>query len=865
MLKNGLTVIVAPHDHAAKVCMQLWYRVGSKHEASGQKGLAHLIEHMIFKGTTNLSESDINIVTHKLSGSCNAFTSHDYTGYEFALPTNHWQHALPIMADCMNNCTFKEDLLSAELKAVIQELKMYNDDYLSLLIERMIAAIFYDHPYQYPVIGYKQDLWNATRENLLSFYQRHYAPNNAHLVIVGPVTPAEVMPAVKEHFELLRQKVVPTYEAYHRSDITQQSVSLFRDVGQSQVIVGWVVPGMISKKDSALDMMSWLLGNGQQSRLPALLVDDLELALSVETVVYDLVEHGLFLIHFQPKRDEDIEIIIDHIKKEVECFAFGQWTEDEITRAYKKMEMAYISDIEDSEKVSYIIGKYYCAHGDTDLMTAYLSNKEALVTQVREIAQHYLRPSIMHSGKLLPMPASEKVYWTAAQERDEAEDKKILDRKERQSQLEHPVYAEQITATPAPLCPPLEYEAFTLENGLKVMYQHNPAFDKIDLVLDLEMRMCHEPNDKPGIYPFLMDMMTEGTLSYPGSTFMAEVEKYGMSLSTLPGHISLSMLSGDFERGLGYLASLLTEPQFLTSNIEKVRRQLLSDIIEFWDTPTQFIGQLARNEVYGAHPYGKSTLGSKEGIERVTRDDLNELFKQAVTPQGATLVMVGNLPRAQIKSIIERSLASWQGQPVKEIDFPLLRPTARREIDYFMNRDQFILGYAGLSLPRIHQDYDAILLFDYLLTGGPAGSMASRLFQIRERTGLFYTAGGSLLTNAHHEPGMTFIRAIVSGDRLSQAERELEELFKQKASSITDDELNEIKEAIAYGLHDHFSTNKARAMALLFIQKFGLGPDFFIKRMQHIQALDATAVAAAVDRVLNNDTLSKIVIGRVGA
>ena len=199
-LKNGLNVLIRPSHHVPKVSVQLWYNVGSKDEKSGEKGLAHLIEHMIFKGTEKLSESDINMITHKLSGSCNAFTSYDYTGYLFNFPSHHWHEALPIMSDCMKNCTFKEELLNSELKAVIQELKMYKDSFSSCLVEELVTQAFPGHPYQSPIIGYKHDLFNVTREDLLRFYQKHYIPNNATLIIVGDVDPSEAIKEVEKNF-----------------------------------------------------------------------------------------------------------------------------------------------------------------------------------------------------------------------------------------------------------------------------------------------------------------------------------------------------------------------------------------------------------------------------------------------------------------------------------------------------------------------------------------------------------------------------------------------------------------------------------------------------------------------------------------
>ncbi len=274
VLKNGMTVLVRPVRTVPKVSAQLWYGVGSKDEKDKERGLAHLLEHMIFKGTDTKSESDINTVTHMLSGSCNAFTSYDYTGYLFNFPTQHWQESLSLFADCMRNCTFKEYMLSSEMKAVIQELKMYRDHYVRSLVDEMISLIFQDHPYHHPIIGYKQDLWSVHSEDLKAFYKKHYVPNNATLVIVGDVDPDEALKAAEEKFGKIPAD--PNYkkeEFYFNRDLVSKSVTLYRDVKQPTLILCFVTPGMRAKKDNALRLLAEILGDGKSSRLYKKLVN----------------------------------------------------------------------------------------------------------------------------------------------------------------------------------------------------------------------------------------------------------------------------------------------------------------------------------------------------------------------------------------------------------------------------------------------------------------------------------------------------------------------------------------------------------------------------------------------------------------
>ena len=196
----------------------------------------------------NLSESDINVIVHMLSGTCNAFTSYDYTGYLFNFPTQHWKMALSILADCMRNCAFKDEHLNSEMKAVIQELKMYRDNYVSFLIDEMLSVIFVGHPYHDPVIGYKHNLWSFHADNLREFYKKYYVPNNATLVVVGDVDPEEVFKFAKQQFGSIPADYSYTQEVFHFSqDIVSKKVVLYRDIQQPIAASLYVIPGAKEK------------------------------------------------------------------------------------------------------------------------------------------------------------------------------------------------------------------------------------------------------------------------------------------------------------------------------------------------------------------------------------------------------------------------------------------------------------------------------------------------------------------------------------------------------------------------------------------------------------------------------------------
>ena len=514
VLKNGMTILVHPVHTTPKVSLQIWYNVGSKDEKSGEKGIAHLIEHMIFKGTQKLTESDINIVSHMLSGSINAFTSYDYTGYLFNFPTQHWQEALPIMADCMLNCAFKDEHLNSEMKAVIQELKMYKDDYQSSLIEELLSAIFPDHPYHYPIIGFKQDLWSVRGADLAKFYKKHYAPNNATLVVVGDVESDQVFALAEKYFGEIKQN--PDYKKdtyYHNKSISSKAVTLYRDIQQPFHTLVFVVPGIAHRNEQILDLTSWILGTGKSSRLYKKIVDEEQLATSLATSYYDLFDHSLFFIMFEPKTIQDIPVIEKLIQEELASIVAQGVTEQELTRAIKKAQMKLYSVLENTEKQAYSIGKHYLATGDENYIFNYLTKPTpALAQEIKDLLATYFRPSVAHQGTVLPLVEQEKPFWADLQHESDKEDAAILSARKRETPLDEPSYAKTIKVKDPQSFKFAQAQTFTLSNGAKVLAYNNPTgIPKINIIVELKARPFYDSNEKPGLYNFMTSVLSEGT------------------------------------------------------------------------------------------------------------------------------------------------------------------------------------------------------------------------------------------------------------------------------------------------------------------------------------------------------------------
>ncbi len=868
VLLNGLTILVRPTHMVPKVSTQVWYSVGSKHERSGQRGLAHLLEHMIFKGTEKLSESDINRITHKLSGSTNAFTSYDYTGYLFDFPTQNWEMALSILSDCMRNCTFHQEHLNSEMKAVIQELKMYKDNYKSSLAEQMISTIFNDHPYHYPIIGFKQDLWNIRQDKLLEFYQKHYVPNNATLVVVGDVDPEQVFALAEKYFGAIPAD--PNYQQeryYHSPDLASKNVTLYRDINQPLLMFAFIMPPASLATDFQLEALSWIIGSGKSSRLYQKLVDELQIATSVNASTYDLFDQSLFFIIIEPKQSENIALTIDQIQKEIaQTFASltqNGFTIDELTRAIKQTQSNLLDTLEDTQEQAYLIGKGFLETGNENYLFDFLKYPtDNLATDLQELVRHYCRPSSMHCGAVLPLSEADRVAWKEIQAISDKEDEHILSQVVRETDELIATHVKEVIAKT-----PIHFEfpkatTLKLTNGLTILYAHNNTIPKIDLIIDFDAKSSYDPEDRQGLYSFLCSLMLEGTKNYPGSKFADQLERMGMSLSITPGLISMSMLAGDFRMGLMLLKELLINATLPNEAVEKVRNRMLSQLKNFWDTPTQFIGQLARQEIYKNHPYHKNAWGTLESITAITRQELLDTYRKIITPADTTLALVGDLDGYNIAEEFSNAFQDWQGKVAEEPTFGPLDPvSSSREISYPINRDQVVLAFCTPSVARSNPDFDKLLLYDQILTGGVLGSMHSRLFHLREQSGLFYTIGGSLLTNADEQPGMLFIKTIVSPDRLAEARKKIEEVIRHK-TEITAEELSQAVSALITAMTNQFESNEGIARAFLFIARHNLAADFFDTRVQTLEKITVEEVEAAVQRLVHQNFIT-IVAGRI--
>lgn len=299
-LPNGLTVAVLASPQAPIVTSALWYRVGTRDEAEGQGGIAHFLEHMMFKGSARYGPGEVDRRTQRLGGDNNAFTSHDATAYHFSFATETWREALAIESDRMRGLRLDPAEVESERRVILEEISMYEDEPWDALSVRVEAALYGPHPYGKPVLGTREELLATGPAELAAFHDRFYRPENAILVVGGDVgEPAAVVAAVAEAFG---DWPVPPATAADRPDVAARvspsgELRLTRRKGEvARLLWAMPCPDTHDLGDPALRLLVSALGGGRSSRLVRQLVDEEQLCAWATADHSEMIDPGMVAI-----------------------------------------------------------------------------------------------------------------------------------------------------------------------------------------------------------------------------------------------------------------------------------------------------------------------------------------------------------------------------------------------------------------------------------------------------------------------------------------------------------------------------------------------------------------------------------------
>lgn len=411
-LDNGLRVIVK-EDHRAPVAMHMvWYRAGSMDEVDGTSGVAHVLEHMMFKGTRRIKEGEFNRIVAEAGGSDNAFTAQDMTAYYQRVPAAALPRMMELEADRMRHLRISDEAFAKEIKVVMEERRLRTDDRpQSQVYEALMATAFQSHPYRRPVIGWMNDLENMRAQDARDWYARWYAPNNAYVVVVGDVEPKQVFALARKTYGAIPAAQLPLRK--HPAEAPQQGlrrVTVKAPAEQPYLLMAWKAPRLNDVRQDrdpyALEMLAGLLDGHAAARLARHLVRGSQVAVSANAQ-FDATARGepLFMLDAVPAPGHDVAEVEAALRAEISRIAQEGVSPAELARVKTQVIAAQTYKLDSIYMQANEIGRMEAAGyhwKDTDLMLEQF--RSVTPEEVQAVARKYFGDDTLTVARLDPQP-----------------------------------------------------------------------------------------------------------------------------------------------------------------------------------------------------------------------------------------------------------------------------------------------------------------------------------------------------------------------------------------------------------------------------------------------------------------------------
>ncbi|HEY5993006.1 MAG TPA: pitrilysin family protein [Gallionellaceae bacterium] len=418
VLGNGLKVIVKEDHRAPVVVQQIWYRVGSMDERSGKTGIAHALEHMMFKGTKSVPAGEFSARIAAAGGRENAFTSYDYTAYFQQLHKTRLPLAMQLESDRMENLQVSEEEFGKEIKVVMEERRWRtDDDPHALLQEELMAAVFQVHPYHNPVIGWMDDLLALKAEDVRDWYQRWYDPSNAVLVVAGDVDAKEVFELAQRHYGKIPGHVLAARRAYEEPpQIGIRRITVKAPAELPHMVMAYRAPVLRDPQHDwepyALEVLAGILNGSGAARLDKALVREQRLASDV-AVGYDSTTRGpgLFMLEGTPSRGKSAAELESGIRAQLARLAKEGVNEEELKRVKAQITASEVYRRDSVFYQAMLIGQMESIGLSYKDIPVMLEKMRAVTAkQVQDVAREIFRDDGLTVAVLDPQPLSGKPH-----------------------------------------------------------------------------------------------------------------------------------------------------------------------------------------------------------------------------------------------------------------------------------------------------------------------------------------------------------------------------------------------------------------------------------------------------------------------
>ncbi len=830
-LSNGLRVIVAPWRAAPVVSVQVWVRVGSADEAPEEAGLAHVHEHMVFKGTDRRGVGDVAKEIESAGGEINAYTSLDHTVYHCTLSHRDIDIAMDVLADAVFNSRFDPDELERELEVVIEELLRGRDDHGRVASEMLFAQVFQTHPYGRPVIGHRDTIESFSRDAVLRFFRRWYQPANCCLVVAGDVDPEEALARAERFFGGLDSAAVTRPVRPAEPELRAPRAHFARRaIQESHLLMGWKGTTIQHPDTPALDLLAVILGAGESSRLYRELKRNREAVADAFALSHAPQDPGLVGAGAMVQGD-DVEGALTGLCEVVLQARQRPVPAEELEKAKTIILSEQVYQNETVDGWARKLGYYATTVRHTEFEARYY---EAVRTctpdEVHAAARRYLAPERACVVGLLAEEAASPLDDARALELVDA-----LPRPRAQRRTTTRAGARGVVCS-------------SLSNGCRVIVQADRILPRVAIRTASLGGLLAEQPEEAGVSHLAARLLTRGTRSLSVEQIIERCDAMAAGLGGISGRNSLG-LSGDFleshwEAGFELFVSCLLEPRFDPAEIDRERKSQLEDIIARLDSPAAVAFDAFESILKDPHPYGRPLLGAKETIDHATAELVKRVYWRQTVPERMVVAVVGAVDPERTIDQLEEALGGFRSSE-PGFDLPeeprVLARAVERELTMKREQAHLVMGTAGASLEAGGRH-----ALDVLAT--VLGGQSGRLFmELRDRRSLAYSVGAFHLDGVH--AGSFATHAATRPERVDEAEAAIRNELMRLRDTLEEDDVTRAQKYLV-GSHEiglQRATSRSSAMALM--EAYGQGydePYRYSDRIRAVRPQDVRDAAAGL-------------------
>ena len=728
-LANGLRVVIVQNTLAPVVTTEVNYLVGSNEAPDGFPGMAHAQEHMMFRGSPGLSAAQLARIMALMGGNSNADTQQTVTQYFLTVPKDTLDVALHLEAVRMNDVLDSEDLWAQERGAIEQEVAQDLSSPEYVFFMRLLAEMFTGIPYAHDALGTRSSFDKTTGAMLKSFYERWYAPNNAVLIIVGDVDPAETLAKVKKLFGQIPSKPLPPRPEINLQPMKPSTITLDTDRPYGLATVAYRLPGYDSPDYAAGQILADVL-DSRRSDLYTLVTEGKALFTGFDSGSLPKASYGYATAGFPPGGDGPA--LVATIKNIIAAYVKHGVPED-IVEASKRHE---ITDAEFQRNsisgLADVWSQALAVEGRSSPEDDITGIKNVTVGDVNRVLREYLQNDTAITAVLTPRPSGKPVASKGFGGGESFAPKEA-------AEVALPAWAQNAEKLPRSPVSGVHPAVYTLANGIRLIVQPESVSPAVSVLGKIKNKPeLEEPVGQDGVADILGELFAYGTTTLDRLAFQKAQDDIGASISSNTS-FSLKVLSDRFDAGMALLADNMLHPALPEAAFEVVRQEKISSLKGEINSPAYLTRRALREALYPKNdPSLRQAL--PETVGKLTLNDVQAYYAHVFRPDMTTIVVIGKVTPELARAAVEKYFGAWQSKgpkPATELPpVPQNKPSMVSVIDESRVQDQVTLAQT-MGITRTHPDYYTLTLGNHVLSGA---FYATRLYRdLREQTGLVYT------------------------------------------------------------------------------------------------------------------------------